>query len=415
MLEAMKHDVVIVGAGIPGLALGLALAQAGRRVQLIDARVPASHGGAPAQFDQRIYALSPANVAWLAELKVWAAVDAARIAPVYVLRVFGDTPVASLLPAWPAPAAAMEKAAAKKADLHLSAYRSGVAELCWIVEERELLRVLESAAGFAGNLEVLRPVQPVALRQNEGGIELQLADGQVTQAQLLVACDGAGSWVRAAAGISAETIDYGQTAVVANFHAEKPHRNCAYQWFLSDANGGGVLAWLPLPQGQVSMVWSAGDAKAEELQGMDAAAFSAMVAGVGAHTLGAFTPAGYPASFQLRNLRAKNLIGQRLALAGDAAHVVHPLAGQGLNLGLADARALVQALEGQRDCGARLALRAYERGRKAAILEMHALTHGLQRLFAAGHPALRAARNIGLNLTGRLPVLPGIIARHATR
>jgi ubiquinone biosynthesis UbiH/UbiF/VisC/COQ6 family hydroxylase len=406
----MKHDVVIVGAGIPGLALGLALAQAGRRVQLIDARAPAAPSSVPGQFDQRIYALSPANVAWLAALKVWAAVDAARVAPVYDMRVYGDAPSAALLPGWPAPGAAQASS-----GLHLSAYRSGVAELCWIVEEGELLRALESAAGFAANLQILRPAVPESLRQSQNGIELHMADGQAAQADLLVACDGARSWVREAAGIAAKTIEYGQTAVVANFHAERPHRNCAYQWFLSQADGGGVLAWLPLPQGQVSMVWSAGDARAEELQSLDDASLASRAAAAGAHTLGAFTPAGPAAGFPLRNLKAQRLIGPRLALAGDAAHVVHPLAGQGLNLGLADVRALAQALEGQRDCGAWLALRAYERGRKAAILEMHLLTHGLQRLFAATHPAVRAARNIGLNLTGRLPVLTGMIARHATR
>jgi len=300
--------------------------------------------------------------------------------------------------------------------LHLSAYQSGLAELCWIVEEREVARVLESAAGFAKNLEIIRPVQAQALRQLDDGVELQLADGRVLSAQLLVACDGANSWVREAAGIGSSVIEYEQTAVVANFRAEKPHHNCAFQWFRHEDEGSAsVLAWLPLPDGQVSMVWSADDRFADYLQGLDADLLAAAAAAAGGNALGAFTSAGNRAGFKLRNLRAKALIAPRVALAGDAAHVVHPLAGQGLNLGLADARALAAALAGQRDCGARLALRAYERGRKAAILEMHALTHGLERLFSATHPAVRAARNIGLNLTGRLPVLPGLIARHAAR
>jgi ubiquinone biosynthesis UbiH/UbiF/VisC/COQ6 family hydroxylase len=482
----MKHDVLIVGAGIAGLALGLALAQAGRRVQIVDARAPAQSGasvpsgapsqsGAPAQsgapsgggYDQRIYALGPANVAWLESLRLWGAVDPSRVTPVYDMRVLGDAPAGWLregfpkLPALPRlprlpglpglphlkgmpgwiglPVAAGEagvavgsgaaggtvKAAADCAapavaegGVHLSAYQAGLAELCWIVEEREIARVLESAAGFATGLEIIRPVQAQALRQLDGEVELQLADGRTLSAQLLVACDGANSWVRGTAGIGSTLHDYHQTAVVANFRAEKPHHNCAYQWFRREDDGSAsVLAWLPLPDGQVSMVWSADDKFAAYLQNLDSDLLAAAAAAAGGNVLGAFTPAGNRAGFKLRNLRAQALIAPRVALAGDAAHVVHPLAGQGLNLGLADARALALALAlaGQRDCGARLALRIYERERKAAILEMHAVTHGLMELFSATHPVVRAARNMALNLTGRLPVLPGLMARRAAR
>lgn len=505
--RVMKQDVLIVGAGIAGLALGLALAQAGRRVQIVDARAPGPAASGAQDYDQRIYALGPSNVAWLEALRLWGAVDPKRVTPVYDMRVYGDAPATEW---WPAglpklpvlpgfgslpggagaaggsataggaggssatgaaggsgaaggaggsgatgksgsadvasgpgvsgsagvaagPAAASADAGAAggsgskgapvglppvalEGGMHLSAYKAGLAELCWIVEEREVARVLESAAGFAAGLEIIRPVEVQALRQLEDGVELQLGDGRVLSAQLLVACDGANSWGREAAGIGSALFDYHQTAVVANFHAERPHHNCAYQWFRREDEGSAsVLAWLPLPDGQVSMVWSADDKFAAYLQELDLDLLAAAAAAAGNNALGSFIPAGQRAGFKLRNLRAQSLIAPRVALAGDAAHVVHPLAGQGLNLGLADARALAQALAGQRDCGARLALRAYERERKAAILEMHAVTHGLMQLFSATHPALRAARNFGLNLTGRLPVIPGLIARRAAR
>ena len=407
-----QHDALIVGAGIAGLALALALARAGRRVQVIDTRPAAAV--APARsaeaYAQRIYALSPANVAWLTQLQVWPALDATRVTPVYDMRIHGDM-APPLLAGWPGAAAG-----ARESGLHLSAYRSGIAELCWIVEEPELLRVLETAAGFAANLDVLRPAEPVALLQKAEGAELRLADGRVCAAQLIVACDGAQSWVRSAAGIDTDVIEYGQTGVVMNFRAGKPHQNCACQWFRREPDdSSGVLAWLPLPAGQVSMVWSVTEARARELMALEPQALADAAAQAGGDLLGGFTPAGAPAGFKLRNLRARALIAPRVALAGDAAHVVHPLAGQGLNLGLGDVRALAETLQGRRDCGEFLTLRAYERARKAAILEMHAVTHGLTRLFAPAHPALRAIRNIGLNLTAQAPVLTQLIARHAVR
>lgn len=416
MNSEIQNDVLIVGAGIAGLALGLALARAGRRVQVIDARpAQASAPRSDGAYAQRVYALSPANVAWLNELQVWPALDATRATPVYDMRVFGDMAPPAVLASWPGGGDPAEPAQAK-GGLHLSAYRSGIGELCWIVEEPELLRVLEAAAGFAANLSVLRPAEPAALLQNAQGAQLRLADGRMLGARLVVACDGANSWVRSAAGIETDVIEYGQTGVVMNFHTEKPHHNCAYQWFRREEDeSAGVLAWLPLPAQQVSMVWSVTEARAKALMAMPHEALAEAAAQAGGQQLGKFTPAGAPAGFPLKNLRARALIAARVALVGDAAHVIHPLAGQGLNLGLADARALAESLQGRRDCGEFLALRSYERARKAAILEMHAVTHGLTRLFAPAHPALRAVRNIGLHLTGALPALPRLIARHAIR
>jgi 2-polyprenyl-6-methoxyphenol hydroxylase-like FAD-dependent oxidoreductase len=165
----------------------------------------------------------------------------------------------------------------------------------------------------------------------------------------------------------------------------------------------------------MSMVWSVSTQYADRLLVLDQEALAGLVAQAGMNKLGTLTCIGAPAAFPLRNQRAKRLIASRLALVADAAHVLHPLAGQGLNLGFGDCAGLCAALAGARDCGDPLALRAFERGRKAALAEMHAVTHGMARLFALDHPVARNLRNFGLNLAGRLPVIPKLIVRGAIR
>ena len=422
----MKHDVIIAGAGLAGLTLALALAAQQRRVLVLDARAAAPVPPATNEFDQRIYAISPASVAWLQSIRVWQNVDAARVTPVYDMRIHGDAPQAlpglnllNGLPWFPGVAAG-----ADAGGLHLSAYRAGVGELCHIVEERELARAVEGAVRYAAGIEIMRPVEMEALVHDDAGVRLTLADGRVLEAELLVGADGAQSWVRAASGISVAETPYGQTAVVANFQTSMQHFNCATQWFRTEADGGmSVLAWLPLPNQQISMVWSAPDALAAELAALAPDDLAARVMAAGDGRLGELRPAGACATFPLRNLRAKSLIASRVALVGDAAHVVHPLAGQGLNLGFGDCAALAEVLAGggraapggAHDPGDVYVLRRYDRARAAAVLEMHAVTHGLQRLFSSTHPLLRTARNIGLNLTGQIPVLAQWLVQRATR
>ena len=396
----MKYDVAIIGAGLCGMSLAVALAGAGRRVALVDARTAraATRADAAAPFDTRIYAISPASAEWLALSRVWSSLDATRIAPVYDMRVFGDE-ARSLTP-----------------GLTLSAYRSGIAQLCTIVEERELARVLDSAAGFAPNLDILRPAAALRLRFEPAAACIELDCGRLVEADLIVGADGGGSWARAQAGIAVDAIDYQQTAIVANFDCEKPHRNCAAQWFRREDDGScGVLAYLPLPGNRVSIVWSVTTAQAASLMVLDAESFALRAAKAGMHVLGALMPAGPRANFVLHNQRAQRLVAPRFALVGDAAHVLHPLAGQGLNLGFGDCAELFKGLCSAHNCGDFAMLRTYERSRKAAIADMHVLTHGLARLFASAHPAARSLRNFGLNLVGRIPVLAQLLVRSAIR
>ena len=396
----MKYDVAIIGAGLCGMSLAVALAGAGRRVAVVDAREARSPAPpeADAAFDSRIYAVGPASADWLGRSRVWGSLDAARVTPVYDMQVFGDDSRTNV------------------PGLSLSAYRAGIAELCTIIEERELARVLESAARFAQGLDILRPAAARQLRFDSALAGIELHDGRQIEADLIVGADGSGSWARAQAGIAVDAIDYFQTAIVANFDCEKPHRNRATQWFRREDDGSsGILAYLPLPDNRVSIVWSVATAQALGLMALDAESFAFKAAQAGMHALGSLVPVGPRASFALRNQRAQRLVAPRFALVGDAAHVLHPLAGQGLNLGFSDCALLFTSLAGARDCGDFAVLRSYERARKAAMVDMHALTHGLARLFASAHPLPSGLRNIGLNLVGRLPVLQQLLVRNATR
>ncbi len=238
--------------------------------------------------------------------------------------------------------------------------------------------------------------------------------GSSLAARLVIGADGANSFVRRAAGIEVAESDYGQGAVVANFRCEKPHANTAFQWF----QGGAVLALLPLPGDQVSMVWSLPADDADRVQVLPPQALCREVEAASRHALGSLELTSSQKTYSLRRLAARSLVAPRLALAGDAAHVIHPLAGQGLNLGLQDARALAATLAGRapvRDPGDVRLLRRYARDRAEPILAMDSIVDGLHTLFGAGNPLATRLRNAGLNLAERMPVLKNLLMRQAMR
>jgi 2-octaprenylphenol hydroxylase len=386
-MPAVIFDVAIVGAGTAGLAL--ARAARGLSVALVAPERPALPPAG--ELEARVYALSPGNAAFLAELGAWQAIAPERRAPVHAMHVHGD---------------------AAGSAIAFDAYRAGASELAWIVEDRALQAALWHGMQARDGLQIFAPAQCRQLELAGDAARLRLADGRELAARLVVGADGAQSLVREEARIAAVAHDYAQRAVVANFACALAHRGVARQWF----QGGPVLALLPLPGDRVSMVWSTHEAEAERLMALEAAALAREVAAAAGGTLGELRALTAPKAFPLRRLTASAAVAPRVALVGDAAHVVHPLAGQGANLGLQDARQLAATLGGRepwRDPGDLRLLRRYARARAGDALAMQATVHGLQRLFAAKAAPLAWVRNAGLNLTDRLPVIKNLLIRQA--
>lgn len=385
------HNVAIVGGGLVGASLALALQQVGLNVALIEPQPSPQTPAVADAWDSRIYAISPGNAAFLEGLGVWPRLDAQRMQRVETMVICGDAPAGRL---------------------EFSAYEAGLRELAWIVEGGALLRALHAAIADSGQVRMACPAQAASLLVDANAAQVTLADGALIQAQLVIGTDGGDSWVRRAAGIAARVSDYHQLGVVANFETEKNHRGAAFQWFRAD----GVLALLPLPGNRVSMVWSAAADHAQTLLAMDAPALADAVAAASGGVVGELRLMTPAAGFPLRLAHIDNLVAPRIALAGDAAHHVHPLAGQGVNLGFRDVRELATVLAGRaplQECGDLSLLRRYARARREDIATMASGTDVLQKLFAAQSVWLSGARNAGMSAVNRLPFLKSLLIRHA--
>ena len=394
-MSSERYQVVIVGAGLVGAAAALALGRQGVRVALIERQLP----DVPAEtWDTRIYAISPASQRFLERFGAWQRLDAQRIHPVFRMDVAGDTSGA----------------------IRLDAYEAGVSHLATIVESGRLQHALWQAlqadgpsTGLGtGNVALHCPATIESIERVESRTRLTLADGTQLETELLVGADGAASRIRDWAGLGSTLTPYGQSGVVANFECEKPHRGTAFQWFFDHD----ILAWLPLggPGGnQMSMVWSTPSAHADELVALDAAALAASVQAASHDRLGALRLLTPAVAFPLRLNRVEAIIAPGVALIGDAAHGVHPLAGQGVNLGFGDAEALVEVLTAHRKshCGDLRVLQRYARERAEPVQRMQALTHGLHHLFASEHAGW--LRNTGMAWLNRLPPLKAALVREA--
>jgi ubiquinone biosynthesis UbiH/UbiF/VisC/COQ6 family hydroxylase len=297
-------------------------------------------------------------------------------------------------------------------ELEFSAYDTGVSELGWIVESSLMACEFWESAKRQSNLSLFCSVRPSTLNFTQDAAQLELTDGVVLSAPLIIGADGRDSWVRQAAGLPAVNTPYGEKGLVANFSCEKGHRNIAYQWFRDD----GVLAYLPLPGNRVSIVWSTPDANADQLSQLPANLFCERVAEAGAYQLGALELLTKPVAFPLRLMRVPQTVASRIALVGDAAHGIHPLSGHGINLGFQDARVLAELLAARQpwhDLGDERFLQRYQRARREETVLMQTTTDSLRRLFRDQLPGLRPLRNLGLNTTNQIPFIKNSLVRYA--
>lgn len=391
---AEKTDVVVVGGGLTGPALALALARAGLEVVVVDRDDPAAQG--TPGFDGRAYAVALGPARLLGAIGVWQTIEA-DAQPIERIEVAeGAVP-------WGGP----------RPLLHFDPRETDENRVGWIVEDHHLRRALLAALAAAPGIRHLAPAEVVGAEFGATAATLRLADGRALRAPLAVACDGRRSALARMAGIGRFGWRYGQTGLVNAIAHERPHGGVAWQAFFP----GGPFAVLPLRGDRSSIVWSEESAEAERLMRLDDDAFRAHLAARIGPRLGAIRLEGrrwaYPLAFSL----AERYAAPRLALVGDAAHGVHPLAGQGLNLGYRDVAALAEVLaEAVRigeDPGAETVLARYERWRRfddtVAALGMDVLN----RLFSNANPVLRALRDAGARAVGGMGGLRRLLMREA--
>jgi 2-octaprenylphenol hydroxylase len=388
----MTHDfdIVINGAGIPGLLLALLLEHESRRsplrILLLDKFRPEpddqvlSSPRSVNDFDLRVFAITEVSRQLFERVKVWPQTISDRVYPYQEMHVWD---------------------AGGKGKIHFDAADIGAASLGYIVESRVLHDSLVRVLQRTPSIELIAGDQLLRFEEYEQGIHLTLQSGKSLTSRLLVGADGANSLVRQLAGISTVGWSYSQQAVVATVETEIDHNSTAWQRFLPE----GPLAFLPMMKPWCSIVWSVSENRAEELCQLSKPDFMQVLAEDFQSQLGSIQDVGERARFPLRLSHAQAYVAPRVALIADAAHTVHPLAGQGLNLGLLDVA--------MQDIGSRRVLRAYERSRKGDNWLMQGSFDALKRLFSNDQQFLTHLRNYGLTAVNRLPLVRNAFVRKA--
>ncbi|MGB0713111.1 MAG: UbiH/UbiF/VisC/COQ6 family ubiquinone biosynthesis hydroxylase [Gammaproteobacteria bacterium] len=375
----IDFDVTIAGGGMVGSALACALAREGFQVALVEGRVPGElPEGSPA--DLRVSAISPASRRLFTRLGAWDGMVARRVTPYEAMEVWDEGGAGSI---------------------RFDSAELGEPTLGHIVENRVVQLALLDRARALDGVRLFTPGRVAGFENGADHSLVRLDDGGVHRTRVLVAADGRDSKLRAWAGIGTRGWDYDQHAVVATVACERGHGNTAWQRFLPD----GPLAFLPLWDGRCSIVWSTAPDHADELLAMDPDKFRLELGRAFDFRLGEVSDIGPRAAFPLRYLHAERYVAGRTVLVGDAAHGVHPLAGQGVNLGLLDVAALAEVMSRARkrgvDIGDPRVLARYGRWRRGHNMAMGLAFDGFKRLFGSRLVPLRVARNIGLGLAGR--------------
>lgn len=389
--KAISHqvDIAVVGAGLIGLSAVVALHAAGKRVALVDARKVSAEREKKA-WDMRIYALTPATQDWLQSVDVWPLVNNGRVNDVHAMSLWND---------------------ASQEALNLKAEDANLTRLAYIIENKNLIKALWQKVK-SSKIPIITGSPCQDLTYKEGAIELSLASGGKVTAALLVAADGANSFVRQKLGVATKDKAFDQTALVANYLSEKCHGNIARQWFAPH----NTLALLPLPAQHVSMVWSVSTELAKELLSLTRLQQASRVQAQSRDTLGQLKPVSDTLSFELSQATVGKLITDRVVFIGDAAHRVHPMAGQGANLGFRDVMALqaiIASTHHLQDIGELSYLRQYERMRKADVVSMNILTSGLDGLFASKNSAIKNMAIWGMSQLNKHPNIKSTLIKQA--
>jgi len=385
------YDVVIVGSGMVGNVLACTLLQQGLHVAVIEAT--------PAQpisletLDLRTFAITRASQRIFTYIGAWQMMCDLRVSPFQQMHVWDEN---------------------GNGLIHFDSTEIHEPILGHIVEQSVIQTALLARLAQHENLTWYRPAKVSYFQLTTQAMQLTLDDEQILTTKLLVGAEGANSTLRTAAGIPYQMQDYGQQAIVANIKTSLSHQHTAWQRFLST----GPLAFLPLKdEHECSIVWSADTPVAQQLMRLDKTAFQQQLAQAFEYKLGDVLECGQRAIFPLQRRHAKNYIQQRFALVGDAAHTIHPLAGQGVNLGLLDAATLSQVIEearlNHRDFGNHAVLRRYERWRKGETLAMMLAMDGFKGIFASQSPLLQWTRSFGLNISNITIPVKQLMMRHA--
>ncbi|WP_305806328.1 UbiH/UbiF family hydroxylase [Stenotrophomonas sp. YIM B06876] len=390
MNRRMKLDAVIVGGGVVGAACALALADSGLQVALVEGREPAPWSAA--QPDLRVYAFAPDNAELLAALGVWPAVRDTRACAYRRMRVWD---------------------AAGGEEIRFDADRLGRRQLGWIVENALLADRLWAALPAAG-VQVHSPARVQTLEQDETGVRLRLEDGRRLEAAIAIAADGADSTLRALAGLAVDRHDYAQRGVVAYVDSARPNEATAWQRFLPS----GPLAVLPIGERRNSIVWTLPDAEAARVLALDEQAFNRELTTAFAARLGALQLASRRVAFPLRRQLVERYVAGRVLVLGDAAHAVHPLAGQGVNLGLRDVAALRElvrdAQKHRRAWDAPHRLQRWARQRRSQNTLAAKSFTAINTLFSNDELHLTLARGPAMGMAGKLPPLLSAFWKHAS-